>query len=477
MATESKTGMTPPFAAFRQAAALQQQGKLAEAARLLRSVTKEQPGNFDAWYYLGLIRLQQQDWPEAIRVFTRALAARPAPQQIAAANFNLGLALRAANRLEESVAAYASVLAIDGRNAQVHHNQGNVLLQLNRFAAATERFQKAVALEPELYDAHINLALTQLAAGDYANGWRNYEWRWRRPGYAPRGFTQPLWRGEALGDGVLLLHGEAGFGDMMQFCRYASLAARRARIVLEVPAPLVRLMSTLAGPADVVPYGAALPHFDTQCPLMSLPLAFGTTLATIPAEIPYLHADAGDVESWRQRLRALPGLKIGLAWAGDPRPTNAALNAYDRRRSMCLSDLAPFAELPGVSWISLQKGAAAAQSRTPPRGMKLHDFTADLGDFAHTAALIAALDLVITVDTSIVHVAGALAKPTWLLNRFDSCWRWNPASEESLWYPTVRQFRQTAPGDWASATLKARERLKGLVGASAASDGARSSLR
>jgi hypothetical protein len=260
----------------------------------------------------------------------------------------------------------------------------------------------------------------------------------------------------------LLLHAEQGFGDTLQFCRYASLVGAKARVILEVQPPLVRLCSSLAGVAQIVAQGEPLPAFDLHCPLMSLPLAIGTTLDTVPCEVPYLAAAPELVAGWRKRLAGLDGLRVGLVWAGSPR-LELDSSAMDRRRSITLATMAPLGEVSGVSFISLQKGEPAAQSPDAALGLALHDFTASLQDFADTAALIEALDLVISVDTSVAHLAGALGKPIWLLNRFDTCWRWLLNRDDSPWYPQLRQYRQPSPGDWSSVMREVRDALRHRV--------------
>jgi hypothetical protein len=264
---------------------------------------------------------------------------------------------------------------------------------------------------------------------------------------------------------VLLLHAEQGLGDTLQFCRYAPLAAARARVVLEVQAPLARLLSSLPGVSQVIARGEALPAFDAQAPLLSLPRAFGTTIETVPARVPYLAADPDQAAAWGRRLAALPGLKVGLCWAGEPRAGFPELAAIDARRSISLAALAPLAKVAGVSFVSLQKGAPAAQAADPPPPMALFDYTAELADFADTAALVENLDLVISVDTSVAHLAGAMARPVWLLNRFDTCWRWLLDRQDSPWYPTLRLFRQTTPGDWTSVIADLRQALHILASA------------
>jgi hypothetical protein len=272
---------------------------------------------------------------------------------------------------------------------------------------------------------------------------------------ARRNFTQPLWLGETeLAGRTLLVHAEQGFGDTLQFCRYLSLLPPGAHIIFEVQQPLLRLMQCLPRPVPpgaqitLVALGDKLPRFDLQCPMLSLPLAFGTTLETIPRRARYLLADPTLTGPWRSRLAALPGLRVGICWSGDPRPHQPDANVIDRRRSTVLASWAPLAALRGISLVSLQKGAGTQQLAEQPPGLTIHDWTNELEDFADTAALMDALELVITVDTATAHLAGALGKPVWILNRFDACWRWLTDRRDSPWYPTARLFRQSTAGNW-----------------------------
>jgi len=254
----------------------------------------------------------------------------------------------------------------------------------------------------------------------------------------------PLWRGEA-GDGrVLLIHAEQGFGDSIQFCRYAPLVVARGwRVVMEVPGALVRLFAALPD-VTCVAAGEALPDYDAQVPMLSLPLAFGTLVESIPAAVPYLQVPAGEVARWGAMLPPAPR-RAGLVWAGNPRAFSRVLAEVDQRRSIAPSLLAPLLEVPGWQFVSLQKEGAA---------WPLVDVMDQVADFADTAALIMSLDLVISVDTAVAHLAAALGKPVWLLNRYDACWRWLRGREDSPWYPTMRLFNQTAAGDWEGVIAK-----------------------
>ncbi|MEN6621037.1 MAG: glycosyltransferase family 9 protein, partial [Smithella sp.] len=291
-------------------------------------------------------------------------------------------------------------------------------------------------------------------------GWRQYEWRWQATHLKRYDTPKPLWQGEAAVGRILLIQSEQGFGDTLQFCRYASLAAAKGlRVVLEVQPALVRLMKSLSGIERVIPMGQPLPDFDFYCPTMSLPTAFNTRVETIPSDVPYLFAAPEAVNSWKNRLpeSSKKMLKVGLVWAGSSRTNSIELVSVDHRRSINPELLAPLMDVDGIQFFSLQKLGPSA-----PKEFGLVDMTAECRDFADTAALIANLDLVISVDTAVAHLAGALGKPVWILNRFDSCWRWMETREDSPWYPTLRLFRQPYPGDWSSVVLRVRHELKKL---------------
>jgi hypothetical protein len=292
-----------------------------------------------------------------------------------------------------------------------------------------------------------------LADGDFAAGWREYEWRLKKPQRitSVRPFLQPQWHGEAAEGRRLLIHPEQGYGDTLQFCRFAALAtARGFHVTLEVQRPLVRLLQSLGGVAQVVGRGDELPEFDVHCPIMSLPLALGTTLETIPAAPAYLHANVQQVARWRRRLAVMEPIhdrrtaRIGLVWAGSPRLNSPRATAVDRRRSMPPDRWAPLFEIKGLAFFSLQKDGPSAG------GAPIIDLMGEMDDFADTAALIANLDLVIAVDTAVAHLAAALGKPVWLLERFDSCWRWLRGRRDTPWYPHMRLYRQPSAGGWES---------------------------
>ena len=360
----------------------------------------------------------------------------------------------------------AARFARDGApdEAECHYHLAAILCRVGRYAEAIAAGEQAVRLDPGHVRAHMTLALARLVTGDLAEGFAAYEWRWRlQPTRAVNDYNPDLaWTGASNPSGrTVLLHAEQGHGDTIQMIRYVpAVLAKGVRVVLLVHAGLKRLIAETAGRGwdgvTVVADTDPLPRFDWHCPLMRLPLMFGTTLDSIPADAPYLWANPDRVAAWRRRVDGLPaGLKIGIAWAGDP---TATMNA---RRSIPLSQLAPLSDLPGVVLVSLQKGPGVGGSGSAP--VTWHDWTAELTDFADTAALIGALDLVISVDTAVAHLAGALGRPVWLLNRRDPDWRWLLERDDSPWYPTLRQFRQTRDGDWAPVVARVRHALEGWV--------------
>jgi tetratricopeptide (TPR) repeat protein len=374
-----------------------------------------------------------------------------APDQPEAINMQ-GIMLHNEGRYAEAIEVFERAEALGHKAAA--SNRGNSLLDLGRMEEALAAQEAAVAREPESAGASYNLALTRLRLGDWERGWPGYEarWRFREVHRSPRVFRQPRWMGEPLDGRRILLHAEQGLGDTIQFCRYATLvAARGGTVLLQVQEPALRLMESLpvvrSGQAETALLGAKPPEFDCECPLMSSPAVFATTVETVPWPGAYLGADPKQAaEKWVQTPFVRPGrtaLRVGLAWAGNPR------YKADRQRSMKLKTLLPLLRTPEINWISLQKGAAAEQIADLSGKLFVWDACSQDRDLAETAAMVATLDLVVTTDTCIAHLAGAMAKPVWILLPHLSDWRWMQETETTPWYPTARLFRQTSPGDWA----------------------------
>ncbi len=411
-----------------------------------------QPDHAEALYNRGVTLHELKRFDEALASYDRALALRP---DHAEALDNRGNTLHELKRFDEALASYDRAVALQPDHAEAFCNRGVMLHELMRLDEALASYDHALAVRPDYVDAHFNKSVLQLLKGDFAAGWREYEWRRRKEENLTilrRDFAQPLWLGEtAIADKTILLHSEQGFGDTIQFCRYVPLvAARGARVLLEVPPPLKDLMASLAGVSQVISAADELPYFELQCPLLSLPLAFRTSLETIPVQTPYLFGAAAKKSAWRARLGARDQPRVGLVWAGDPRKQVPNAHRIDRMRSLEFDQLAPILRIAGCEFYSLQKGEhALAQLRNSALCQRVVDCADDLHDFSDTAALIDNLDLVIAVDTSVAHLAGALGKPFWLLNRYSTCWRWLIDRDDSPWYPTARLFRQQAPGDWS----------------------------
>jgi Flp pilus assembly protein TadD len=452
-----------------------QAGRLAEAEKIYRQVLTRQPGNPNALHLLGVIAAQLRQSDAAIDLIRRAITINPGaadyhnnlanalrdkglldeaaaayrqairlkPNYVVAYN-NLGNALCDLGQLDEGITVYHHALGLEPGHAGVHNNLGKALRDKGLVDKAVAALCEAIRLKPDYAEAHHNLSLVLLLKGDFVQGWPEHEWRWRLKSVDPRRheFVQPQWDGTDLNGRTILLHPEQGMGDTIQFVRYVPMVANRGgKVVLQCQEQLLRLMQGLPGVEQLISIDLPPPPFDVHCPLMSLPLAFGTRMETIPAASRYLNIDGDLSRQWAARVANSTGLKVGIVWAG------RAGYANDRNRSLPLSLLGPLGKVAGLTFFSLQKGEAAKQAS--PRGMELIDHTAELNDFTDTAALIANLDLVIAVDTAVAHLAGAMGKPVWVLLAYAPDWRWLLHRHDSPWYPTMRLFRQRSLGDWA----------------------------
>ncbi len=377
---------------------------------------------------------------------------------------NRGNALYNIMRPEQALASYDKAIAIKPDYAEAHNNRGNALSYLKHCEAAIASYDKAASLTPDYVEAHFNKSLLLLLMGRFEQGWRLYEWRKKKANpVATRHYPQPLWLGEeSIAGKTILLYEEQGLGDTLQFCRYARLVADLgAQIILEVPPQLTRLLGSLSETMQIIKTGTQPPDFDYQCPLMSLPLAFKTDISNIPANTPYLKSDLEKSLSWKKTLGAKGKLRVGLVWSGGIRPNQPV--SVNKRRNIPLAKLASLKH-PNIEFYSLQKGQPgeselAELKRSNWSGPDVLDFTSQLDDFSDTAALMDNLDLVLTVDTSTAHLAGALGKPVWILNRFDTCWRWLLDRTDSPWYPTAKLYRQQKAEDWENVVQRVKTDL------------------
>jgi Flp pilus assembly protein TadD len=422
---------------------LKQQGRFEEAAAELRRAVALAPGHAPARAALGAT-LMELDRPNEAEPELRA-ALDLTPDDAMARN-NLGLVQHQQGEVADAIASLTEARRLQPDMVEIAVNLAAALRDGGALDAALAETQAALVAEPENADARFTAGTIHLARGDFAAGWAGFAWRDRVHRASAPTPTPPRWDGSPLDGRTLLIRPEQGLGDMIQFCRYVPLISG-GRVIVAAPTPLLRLLRTLPGGAEVVSMEGVVPSADVACSVLDLPVLFGTSLQSIPAPIPYLRAEPDAIASWRARLNALQGRAVGLCWAGGAR------YQHDRRRSLPVEVLLPLADVPGICWVSLQKPA----SRVPD--LALVDWTADLDDFAATAALIAALDLVITGDTAVAHLAGALGRPVWLLNRFGGDWRWLLDRDDSPWYPTLRQFRQPALHDWASVIARIRSEL------------------
>ncbi len=429
-----------------------------DAVTCFDAVLAQQPRHLDALINRGSAHATLGQAREALADFDAALSLAPGHPD---ALYNRGNVLLELARIDEASAAFDAVIAGTPDHKQAWNNKGRTLQMINRHADAVDCFRRAIAIDKHYADAHFNLASSLLLLGELSRGFAEYEWRWKRSGMndTRSSYRGRLWLGEyPPARKTILLHAEQGLGDTIQFARYVPLlAAAGAKVVLEVQAPLKDLFASLAGAASVHARGEALPAYDVHCPIGSLPFAMKTERATVPAEIPYLRADAARSTKWRPALEALPGKRVALVWAGNPAHVN------DRNRSIDFNLLAPLLAVEGVSFVSLQRDLRGGEREALAAHGNVHHLGDELADLADTAAVLSIADLLVAVDTAAVHLAGAIARPAWVMVPFVPDWRWTPAGETSPWYPQLRLFRQSAPGNWPGVIAQLRDALARLV--------------
>jgi tetratricopeptide (TPR) repeat protein len=498
---------------------------LDEAANVYRRILQTDSGNPYALHYLGVLEASAGNLDQAKSLLERSLAHQPTNgqfvenyatvlaqagddeaalqicrQQLQVDDRNVSLlyvsavALFKLRRLEEALAQLGKLLSIDPHHVAAINERGSVLAELAKFDAALDcvqqaltlqpryadaylnlgnlyaalkrydgafaAYEKAQALKPDLADAHFNEALLRLSLGELTEGWEKYEYRWQTKWSAgqKRNLRQPLWLGDIdIRNKTILVHAERGFGDTLLGCRYIPMVAQLgARVVAEVQAPLKSLLKNLDGISMVIGQGETIPHVDAHCPIMSLPLAFKTTMKTIPDKTPYLAASKDTVEKWRSKLIGKE-IKVGIGWAGN---TNFR---SDRHRSILLKNLLPALAVEGVRYFSIQKTLRPGDEQLLDANPAIIRLDREINDFQDTAAIMMSLDLVVSSDTSIVNLAGALGRPFWVLLHDTPDWRWLASGKHTPWYPTGRLFRQRAIGDWTTVTDEVRAELEKLV--------------
>ncbi|GBR09754.1 hypothetical protein GCM10007207_00480 [Asaia siamensis] len=445
------------------AESLQLAGRLDEARHAYEARLKVDPSDSKTLCnYGGLLNLLNR-FNEAMVFLIRAVQNDPA---LADGWSNLGNSFLHLSQYENAIACYRNSIQLHSTHALALSNMGVALDHRGDHALALQFHRLAIAAAPENAYSRTNLAVSLLQSGQYLEGFREYEHRWTAQDYLSFDLKRPRWTGSVAPGQTLLISTEGGFGDVIQFSRFADQAAQRVgRVILRVRPALVSLLQDSFPDHVVSSEDDAMPAHDLECPVLSLPMALGTTLETIPLAQGYLVLDPVKRVFWKQKLaddmKQGDGkfLRVGLVWAGAPHPEIQAAFLADGRRSTDLSTFGPLAAIPGVAFYSLQIGEKAFQASVPPAGMRLIDHTSFLHDFSDTAALVGELDLVIAVDTSTCHVAAALGKPTWLLSRYDQCWRWLSGRIGSPWYDSVRIFQQNVPLDWSGPVLAMKEAL------------------
>jgi len=432
---------------------LRKRGSAEEAVHWLKQAARLQPSSPEVLNGLGSAYSDLRDHRRAAECYARAIQVNP---RYVDAYYNMGNACQRLREFQKALACYNRALELNPRDHEVWTNLGKLHKELNQVDQAIAAYDRALRVQPDFALAHWNRAIILLLAGRLQEGFQEYEWRWRMrsPIFPPRNYPQPLWDGRPLGRKTLFIHAEQGFGDAIQFVRYLWLARRRAaRVILETPSPLRSLFEE-SGCADaVIGLGQPPPPFDCFIPLMSLPRLFQTTLETIPRGVTYLRSPSGPDIPHPPEGR----LKVGLAWAGN------ATHDGDATRSMRLEQLTPILEVPGVAFFSLQVPVPSEDEPLLRSTPQLANLAAQLKDFRNTAAIIHEMDLVISVDTAVAHLAGALGKPAWTFIEHSPDWRWLLGRSESPWYPTMRLFRQTEPGHWQPIIRQAAEELRRLL--------------
>lgn len=466
---------------------LKQLGKPQQALEQFDRALHLNAKSFEAWNNHGTCLNDLHRHDDALSSFDRALDINP---KYTAALANRAKTLADLRRFDDALAAFDATLVLDAQLLFAHLGRGYVLGQLGRLAEARAAFDRAVALGPDVPDVWLergkflieagndadaraaldkaaalrkdfadalwNGAFVRLLAGDYAEGWQLYEWRWKTSWSAParRTFKSPLWLGDKdIAGKTLLVHAEQGLGDTIQFARYLPLLkARGCKLIVEVQPALLTLFKAQGLDAEIVARGEPLPPFDVQCPLLSLPLAFRTTLDTVPAGIPYLRADAARIDAWREKLATRNKPRVGLVWSG-----NAAFLKDHQRRI-------PFAQIAQLldddhDWFAVQKDIRDEDRDALARDPRIIDLSGDLTDFTETAAALSQLDLVISIDTGVAHLAGAMGRPVWMLLAFNADFRWLRGRTDSPWYPTAKLFRQETPGDWRGVIARVTRNL------------------
>ncbi|MDD2539853.1 MAG: tetratricopeptide repeat-containing glycosyltransferase family protein [Desulfuromonadaceae bacterium] len=442
---------------FSEGSALLHAGNAVQALDCFQRALIIDPLNPTLYLYAGASLHELKKFDEAVTSYEKAIQMAPT---IGEAHNNLGNSLMALGRFSDAADSFSRAVTLLPLSPVPLTAKATALQAMGKTAESEADCHKALKLDPLFAAAHWNLALNLLLQGKYTEGWQEYEWRWKKPDFTSpcRHNDVPLWNGSPLHGRTILLHAEQGFGDAIQFVRYSPMVAQRGgAVIVECHPELVQLLLSVEGVQDVVPFGAPLPPFDCQAPLLSLPRIFETKLQTIPSHCPYISVSNIYREKWAALVSpCLSSIRVGLVWAGKKYP--------DPLRSCRLVDLAPLATARNITFYSLQLGVGSEETKSPPPGMELVDQTSQIHDFGDTAALIERLDLIISIDTAVSHLAGALGKPVLLLLPLAPDWRWLLERSDSPWYPSMKIFRQKQSGDWGEVIARLLPTLTEFIG-------------
>lgn len=434
------------------------QNSIREAMEWYQEALCRNPHNTAIYLHIGEILHKTEHLDEAITMYEKAILNEP---DFFGFHNNLGIILQEEWQFDKAIIHFQKAIQLNSTFVESYINLGNAFQAQGNIGAAFNCFHRAIEIDPNNPYANYNLSLLLLLNGFFEEGWAKYKWRRyiQELSYLQTGFVQPLWDGSNLQGRKILLLGEQGFGDVIQFLRYIPLVAQyNTKIIVTCHKELKSLVENTDDVCAVIPYGAPLPDFDVYCPLLSLPMIFGTTLESIPSVTPYVHISSDTLQKWQKRINSdAARFRIGLVWSGNSK------NRMLRYKSCHLSDFTAFAISDSITFYSLQKGEASSETRTCSVGMTLIDYTNEFMDFSDTAAVIKQLDLIISVDTAVAHLAGALGKPVWTLLSSIPDWRWLLHRDDSPWYPSMRLFRQDSFGDWQSVIIRMKEDLLKLI--------------
>ncbi|NWF97982.1 MAG: tetratricopeptide repeat protein [Nitrospirae bacterium] len=437
--------------------AFKEKGLLEEAIKFYEKALNFNQNAVNTAIDLGNLIRKKGKLDEAICFFQNLIDKNP---QNPVVYINMAVIFQEKGLLDEAFKYYNKALEINPNVAEGYNNLALAFIEKGLYEEALSNLEKSLQLKPSLASAHFNLAMLLLLKNNFSKGWEEYEWRWKTSDFKSIKFnySQPLWDGSDKNGRIILLHAEQGLGDTIHFMRYIKLVIEKnMEVIFRCPKELISLAKYSFPEVKIIPFEESLPDFEVHCPLMSLPLILKTTIDSIPAQIPYISVDSSLINFWTEKIKDNSNLKIGIAWSGNPKYKR------DKQRSCSLKNFLEILKIKPISFYSLQKGSGSEQVKELPEEINLIDFTEEIKDFSDTAAIIQNLDLIISVDTAVAHLAGAMGKPVWTMLPFVPDWRWMLDREDSPWYPTMRLFRQQSIDNWNSVIIRIKKELEAIL--------------